>query len=33
MVALLNDLMNGEFFDLKININEKKIVYSIFIIL
>lgn len=33
MVALINDLMNGEFFDLKINQNEKKIIFSIFIIL
>jgi hypothetical protein len=33
MVALLNDLMNGEFYDLKINIGEKKVIYSIFIVL
>lgn len=33
MVALLNDLMNGEFYDLKINIGEKKAIYSIFIVL
>jgi predicted GH43/DUF377 family glycosyl hydrolase len=33
MVALLNELMNGEFFDLKISKGDKKYIYSIFIIL
>lgn len=33
MVALLNELMNGEFFDIKINYNEKKRIYSIFLVL
>jgi len=33
MVALLNDLMNGEFYDLKINVVGKKMVYSIFLVL
>lgn len=33
MVSLLNELMNGEFYDLKINISNKKIIYSIFIVL
>ena len=33
MIAVINELMNGEFFDLKINIKDKKIIYSIFIIL
>lgn len=33
MVAVINELMNGEFYDLKINLKAKKPIYSIFIIL
>lgn len=33
MVAVVNELMNGEFYDLKINLKAKKPIYSIFVIL
>jgi hypothetical protein len=33
MVAVVNELMNGQFYDLKINFKEKKPIYSIFVII
>jgi hypothetical protein len=33
MVALINDLMNGEFYDLKISIGKRRVIFSIFIVL
>jgi hypothetical protein len=33
MVSVINELMNGEFYDLKINLKGKKPIFSIFIIL
>jgi hypothetical protein len=33
MLSVVNELMNGEFYDLKINLKEKKPIYSIFIII
>lgn len=33
MLSVINELMNGEFYDLKINLKKKKPIYSIFIII